>query len=242
VTLGTFNQFFYRRLKPGARPTESPDDPNRLVSAADCRLMAFETVTEATRLWIKGREFTVGRLFGPGYRSLADRYAGGALAIFRLAPQDYHRFHCPVDGVIGAMSYIAGEYHTVNVSALSSIEYFTFISVLQPQAIRTGLDVYGENARKVVPIDSPQFGKVMAVCVGATMVGSIVTTVHEGQVVKRGDEFGYFAFGMFFLLPRPYILLKIVLKVGQPLWSSSRKAPWIGTKTLWLMAVPLWRP
>ncbi|EIN06937.1 hypothetical protein PUNSTDRAFT_70671 [Punctularia strigosozonata HHB-11173 SS5] len=174
----TFNQFFYRRLKPGSRPVESPNDPTRLVSCADCRLMTFETVSEATRLWIKGREFTVGRLFGPGYRNLAERYAGGALAIFRLAPQDYHRFHSPVDGVIGAMSYIAGEYHTVN-----------------PQAIRTGLDVYGENARKVVPIDSPQFGKVMAVCVGATMVGSIITTVQEGQQVKRGDEFGYFAFG-----------------------------------------------
>jgi Phosphatidylserine decarboxylase len=55
--------------------------------------------------------------------------------------------------------------------------------------------VYGENARKIVPIDSPQFGRVMAVCVGAMMVGSIKTTVEEGQFVKKGDEFGYFAFG-----------------------------------------------
>ena len=65
----------------------------------------------------------------------------------------------------------------------------------QPQAIRTTLDVYGENARKIVPIDSPQFGRVMAVCVGAMMVGSIKTTVSEGDRVKRGEEFGYFAFG-----------------------------------------------
>lgn len=55
--------------------------------------------------------------------------------------------------------------------------------------------MYGENARKVVPIDSPQFGKVMAVCVGAMMVGSINTTVQEGDHVSRGQEFGYFAFG-----------------------------------------------
>ncbi len=55
--------------------------------------------------------------------------------------------------------------------------------------------MYGENVRKIVPIDSPQFGRVMAVCVGAMMVGTIVTTVEEGQEVKRGDEFGYFAFG-----------------------------------------------
>ena len=66
---------------------------------------------------------------------------------------------------------------------------------LQPQAIRTGLDVYGENARKIVPIDSPHFGRVMCVCIGAMMVGSIVTTVNEGDTIARGQEFGYFAFG-----------------------------------------------
>src|ERR1700753_2263420 len=66
---------------------------------------------------------------------------------------------------------------------------------LQPQAIRTALDVYGEMVRKVVPIDSRQFGGVFAVCIGAMMVGSIKTTVEEGQEVKRGEEFGYFAFG-----------------------------------------------
>ncbi|KAH8092634.1 phosphatidylserine decarboxylase-domain-containing protein [Cristinia sonorae] len=174
----TFNEFFYRKLKPDARPVENPEDPYRLVSGADCRLMAFETVQEATRLWIKGREFTVSRLLGEKHRAEADKYVGGALCIFRLAPQDYHRFHVPVDGVIGPMTDISGEYYTVN-----------------PQAIRTALDVYGENVRKIVPIDSPQFGRVMMVCVGAMMVGSIKMTVEEGQQVKRGQEFGYFAFG-----------------------------------------------
>ncbi|KAI5116381.1 hypothetical protein M0805_005878 [Coniferiporia weirii] len=174
----TFNEFFYRKLRPDARPVEAPDDPTRLVSAADCRMMAFETVSEATRLWIKGREFTVARLLGETYRDQFDRYAGGALAIFRLAPQDYHRFHSPVDGKVGPMTDISGEYYTVN-----------------PQAIRTTLDVYGENVRKIVPIDSPVFGRVMAICVGAMMVGSIKATVQEGEEVGRGQEFGYFAFG-----------------------------------------------
>ncbi|KIM63511.1 hypothetical protein SCLCIDRAFT_117153 [Scleroderma citrinum Foug A] len=174
----TFNEFFYRKLKPTARPIDGPEDPSRLVSAADCRLMVFDSVTEATRLWIKGREFTVPRLLGDAYRDEVERYYHGALAIFRLAPQDYHRFHVPVDGRIGRISDIVGEYYTVN-----------------PQAVRSALDVYGENARKIIPIDSPQFGLVMAVCVGAMMVGSIRTVVEEGQTVARGDELGYFAFG-----------------------------------------------
>lgn len=79
-------------------------------------MMAFESVSEAQRLWIKGREFTVSRLLGENYKDCAGRYTGGAVAIFRLAPQDYHRFHSPVDGVIGKMTDIAGEYYTVNVS------------------------------------------------------------------------------------------------------------------------------
>ena len=77
--------------------------------------MAFETVNEATRLWIKGREFSISRLLGDSYKDEVDKYIGGAVAIFRLAPQDYHRFHSPVDGTIGKMTYISGEYYTVNV-------------------------------------------------------------------------------------------------------------------------------
>ncbi|PVF95541.1 hypothetical protein CPB86DRAFT_863907 [Serendipita vermifera] len=173
-----FNEFFYRKLKPDARPVADPDDPRTVVSAADCRLMAFDTVNDATRIWIKGREFTVARLLGERYKDEVQNYDGGALVIFRLAPQDYHRFHSPVDGKIGPMTYISGEYYTVN-----------------PQAIRTQLDVYGENARKIVPIDTPIFGRVFCACIGAMMVGTIQTTVNEGDEIKRGQEFGYFAFG-----------------------------------------------
>jgi phosphatidylserine decarboxylase len=79
----TFNQFFYRKLKPDARPIADPEDPGRLVSCADCRMMAFETVSEATRIWIKGREFSVARLLGPEYKSVIHKFEGGALGIFR---------------------------------------------------------------------------------------------------------------------------------------------------------------
>jgi len=117
LSVGNFNQFFYRKLKPSARPVEALNDPYRLVSAADCRLMVFAAVHDATKIWIKGRDFSVARLLGDAYKQDVDRYVGGALAIFRLAPQDYHRFHSPVDGKIGKMTYISGEYYTVNVSA-----------------------------------------------------------------------------------------------------------------------------
>ena len=74
------------------------------------------------------------------------------------------------------------------------------------------MDVYGENARKIVPIDSPQFGRVMAVCIGAMMVGSIKTTVAEGDFVKRGQEFGYFAFGALSLSADRVVVLTFVCR------------------------------
>jgi len=73
---------------------------------------------------------------------------------------------------------IEGEYYTVN-----------------PMAIRSTLDVYGENIRVVVPIDSVAHGRVMVICVGAMMVGSTVITRRTGENVRRAEELGYFKFG-----------------------------------------------
>ncbi|SPQ22080.1 52e609c5-0146-48e8-b2d6-0625e77bde05 [Thermothielavioides terrestris] len=174
-----FNEFFYRALKPGSRPCSAPNNPRIIVSPADCRSVVFNRIETATQVWIKGREFSVRRLLGNAYPEDVARYEnGGALGIFRLAPQDYHRFHVPVDGVMRQPRTIAGEYYTVN-----------------PMAIRSALDVYGENVRVLVPIDSPEFGRVMVICVGAMMVGSTVITRTEGEEVRRAEELGYFKFG-----------------------------------------------
>ncbi|PGH09435.1 phosphatidylserine decarboxylase [Blastomyces parvus] len=174
----SFNEFFYRALKPGARPCSAPNNPKIVVSPADCRSVVYDRIDEATKIWVKGREFSVERLLGKAYPEDAKRYKNGALGIFRLAPQDYHRFHIPVDGVMGTPITIEGEYYTVN-----------------PMAIRSALDVYGENVRIIVPIDSVEHGRVMVICVGAMMVGSTVITAEAGQKVARGDELGYFKFG-----------------------------------------------
>ncbi|KAI9892940.1 MAG: hypothetical protein M1814_000824 [Vezdaea aestivalis] len=174
----SFNEFFYRALKPNARPCSAPENSKIIVSPADCRSVVFNRLDDATSIWVKGREFSIARLLGDAYPEDAKRYAGGALGIFRLAPQDYHRFHIPVDGVMGAPKLIKGEYYTVN-----------------PMAIRSALDVYGENIRIIVPIDSVEHGRVMVICVGAMMVGSTVITAEAGSKVSRAQELGYFKFG-----------------------------------------------
>ena len=138
----------------------------------------FNQLDIARSIWVKGRDFTLERLLGNAYPDDVSRYQNGALGIFRLAPQDYHRFHIPVDGVMGEPKLIEGEYYTVN-----------------PMAIRSALDVYGENIRVLVPIDSTHHGRVMVVCVGAMMVGSTVITRRPGEKVARAEELGYFKFG-----------------------------------------------
>ncbi|KAF9180935.1 hypothetical protein BGZ51_005793 [Haplosporangium sp. Z 767] len=172
----TFNEFFYRKLKPNARTLSSPGDDRVAVSVADCRMTCFQTISDAQKFWIKGRQFTVARLLGD--EALAKKYEGGSLAIFRLAPQDYHRFHIPVRGILSEPKSIDGEYFTVN-----------------PMSIRSHLDVYGENKRVISTIESQEFGTVAYCSIGAMMVGSIVLTTVAGQEVKRMEEHGYFAFG-----------------------------------------------
>ncbi|KAF9353041.1 hypothetical protein BGX26_009181 [Mortierella sp. AD094] len=171
-----FNEFFYRKLKPNARVLSSPTNDNVAVSVADCRMTCFQTISDATKFWIKGKLFTIAKLLGD--ELLAKKYEGGSLAIFRLAPQDYHRYHIPVKGILSEPKLIEGEYYTVN-----------------PMAIRSALDVYGENKRVVSTIESKEFGTVAYVAIGAMMVGSIVLTTKGGQAVERMDEHGYFAFG-----------------------------------------------
>uniref|UniRef100_A0A7C8YEX9 Phosphatidylserine decarboxylase proenzyme 2 n=2 Tax=Opuntia streptacantha TaxID=393608 RepID=A0A7C8YEX9_OPUST len=173
----TFNEFFIRELKPGVRPIACMDRDDVAVCAADSRLMAFKTVEESTRFWIKGRKFSIEGLLGKDISS--SPFIDGTLVIFRLAPQDYHRFHLPVSGTVEQFVDIAGSLYTVNPIAVNS-KY---------------CNVFTENKRTVAIISTADFGKVAFVAIGATMVGSITFTKEEGDYVKKGDEFGYFSFG-----------------------------------------------
>lgn len=175
-SFANFNEFFYRKLKPTARKIAEPGNPKVAVSPADCRLHVFQAIDQATSIWIKGKNFNLNNLLKD--EQLAAKFAGGSLVIARLAPQDYHRFHLPVDCIIGPTRSYDGALYTVN-----------------PIAIREEVDVYTENKRNLTLLNSTEFGTVGYVSVGATMVGSIRITSKENQAAKKGDEHGFFAFG-----------------------------------------------
>ncbi|VEU21946.1 DEKNAAC102944 [Brettanomyces naardenensis] len=172
---GSFNEFFSRKFNPGTRKVDAPDRSEVVVSCADSRMTVFHTVSLSRQIWVKGRDFKIAKLMG---ELPAGKFNNGAIAIARLAPQDYHRFHSPVCGEVIKISHIEGEYYTVN-----------------PMAIRSKLDVFGENVRTIIHIKTEQFGMVVLCAVGAMMVGSIRMTCSVGDDLKKGDELGYFKFG-----------------------------------------------
>jgi len=170
----TFNEFFYRALKPAVRPIAAGE--NVAVFPADGRHLAFPNVDAAEGFYVKGAKFTLAELFGDA--ALAEKFAGGAMLISRLCPVDYHRFHFPVSGTPGEPRLIKGSLYSVS-----------------PVALRQRLRYLVENKRVVTSIASPQFGTVAMIEVGATNVGSIRQSFLPGRAVAKGDEKGLFAFG-----------------------------------------------
>jgi phosphatidylserine decarboxylase len=170
----TFNEFFYRALKAGARPI-APGD-RVAVLPADGRHLAFQTYDATEGFYAKGQRFDLAAFLGDP--ALATEFGGGALLISRLCPVDYHRFHFPVSGTPGEPRLINGWLYSVS-----------------PIALRRNLAYLWENKRTVTLVESPVFGRVAMVEVGATMVGSILQTFVPGRAVAKGEEKGLFKFG-----------------------------------------------
>ena len=171
---GSFNEFFYRRLRPEARPIVSGET----VAAfpADGRHLGIQNVSVADTFYIKGQSFNLEAFLGD--RNLADEFEGGALLISRLCPVDYHRFHFPVGGTPGMAHTLSGSLRSVS-----------------PLALRRKLSILWENRRVLTEIASEAFGKVLVVEIGATCVGGIHQTYDPESPVQKGDEKGYFSFG-----------------------------------------------
>ena len=170
----TFNEFFYRRLRPEARPIDP--NPEVAVLPADGRHLGFPDLAAAEGFFVKGQRFDLAAFLGDP--ELARRYARGTAVFSRLCPVDYHRFHFPVDGTPHAPHRTGGWLWSVN-----------------PVALRRQLGYLWENRRWQCRIESPRFGEVRMIEIGATNVGSAEYTFIPGRPVAKGAEKGFFRFG-----------------------------------------------
>ena len=167
----SFNDFFTRGLRPGARPVDP--DPLALVSPCDSRLLALDITPDLT-FQIKGGDYSVSSLLRN--RRLAEDFAGGRCLIFRLCVDDYHRYCYFDDGSKGGNIPLPGRYYTVRPVALEHRDFFK------------------ENSREYTVMATRHFGKAVQVEVGATFVGRIEN--HHGVCsFRRGEEKGMFLFG-----------------------------------------------
>ena len=170
----SFNDFFYRELKEGARVIDYSQEV--LTSPADGKILVFENLDKDKEFYIKGDRFTLEEFFAS--EELAQKYKDGIFMIIRLAPIDYHRFHFPTDGIISESKLINGVYYSVST-----------------HAIKKNFRILCENKREYSILKSEKFGDIAMFEVGATMVGGIKQSYQPNSFIKKGEEKGYFYFG-----------------------------------------------
>jgi len=186
----SFNEFFTRALKPGARPLAQAD----YVCPVDGRISQFGAIEDDQIFQAKGHKFTTTALVG-GDRALADQFRHGSFANLYLSPRDYHRIHMPCDGKLTRMIYIPGDLFSVN-----------------PTTARGIPGLFARNERVVCVFDTAA-GPFVMTLVGATIVGSMATVWHgvvnpprqptlcewtyadRDIVLKKGEELGRFLLG-----------------------------------------------
>lgn len=182
----SFDSFFTRSLREGARAVEGGDDT--LVSPADGRLDSIGPVDRDATFLVKGRPYRVGELVGSDEE--AKRYEGGAGCVIYLSPRDYHRVHTPVSGKLTAIRSLPGDYYPVNSLGIDHVK-----------------NLFAINRRVAITIDeSPDFGRVSLVMVAAMIVGRITARGVDArdvplgehalsESISKGEELGVFHLG-----------------------------------------------
>ncbi len=156
----TFNAFFTRALKPGARPIS--EEPTTIVSPVDGKISQLGKIDQQKIFQAKGHHFNLTALLG-GDSQRAEPFVDGTFATIYLSPRDYHRIHMPITGTLREMVYIPGRLYPVN-----------------DPAVHTVPGLFARNER-VAAIFNTEIGPMAMVLVGALFVGSI-ETVWAGEI------------------------------------------------------------
>ncbi|HEX7888013.1 MAG TPA: archaetidylserine decarboxylase [Ramlibacter sp.] len=195
----SFNDFFTRPLREGARPVGNAP----FICPVDAAISQFGPIEHDQLFQAKGHSYSTRALVG-GDQALAHRFDHGHFATLYLAPKDYHRIHMPCEGRLKRMIYVPGDLFSVN-----------------PLTARHVPSLFARNERVVCEFDCAH-GPMVMVLVGATIVGSMATVWHgvvnpprtreprewryddQDIVIAKGAEMGRFLLGstVILLFPR----------------------------------------
>lgn len=195
ASYNTFNDFFTRPLKAGARPLANVS----FICPVDGAISQFGKIDHNQLFQAKGHTYTAEMLLA-GNTTLAKKFTDGAFACLYLSPKDYHRIHMPCDGLLKSMSYVPGDLFSVNPNTAANVP-----------------NLFARNERVVCEFESAEHGTFVMVLVGATIVGSMATVWHDSVnkvinpprskkirtwqyadhniALKQGDEMGRFLLG-----------------------------------------------
>lgn len=187
----SFNDFFTRELKEGARTIVKND--RHLISPVDGCISEMGPINEGRLLQAKGAFFSLLTLCA-GDKNLASHFDNGSFLTAYLSPKDYHRFHMPYTGRLLEMIYVPGDLFSVNRGSVRNVP-----------------ELFARNER-VICVFETAIGKMAVIAVGAMIVGSIAMTWHgvvapDGRSIQhwvydekeiqlqQGDEMGRFLLG-----------------------------------------------
>lgn len=208
----SFNEFFTRALREGARPLAESD----FICPVDGAISQFGAIEDDQIIQAKGHRYSTTALVG-GDQTLAAQFAHGSFATLYLSPRDYHRIHMPCDGRLTRMIYVPGALFSVN-----------------PATARGVPGLFARNERVVCVFES-SFGPFVLVLVGATIVGSMATVWHgvvnpprsakvrewhyqdREIILKKGEEMGRFLLGSTVVMLFPQGVLEF-----NPEWTATR--------------------
>jgi len=208
----SFNDFFTRPLKPGARPIAAAP----FVCPVDAAISQFGPIERDQLFQAKGHSYSTRALVG-GDQALAHRFEHGHFATLYLAPKDYHRIHMPCDGRLKRMIYVPGDLFSVN-----------------PLTARHVPSLFARNERVVCEFECAH-GPMVLVLVGATIVGSMATVWHgivnpprtrdvrewryedRDITLAKGEEMGRFLLGSTVVMLFPKNILTFT-----PDWAPTR--------------------
>ncbi len=214
-SFASFNEFFTRELKDGARPIAEGE--GLLVSPADGAVSQLGKIELGKVFQAKGRDFSVTTLLG-GDTERASKFLNGEFATIYLSPKDYHRVHMPCAGKLLETVYVPGDLFSVNPTTAQGVD-----------------GLFARNERLVCMFET-EYGPMAMVLVGAMIVAGI-ETVWSGQVcplpkkaqvqdytqsevrLEKGQEMGRFKLGSTVVLCFPEDSVKFLeeIKAESPL-------------------------
>jgi phosphatidylserine decarboxylase len=161
----SFNAFFTRALKPGARTPDA--DPRALLMPADGHISQCGAIVDGRIFQAKGQGFTAAQLLGS--EADAAPFRDGSFATVYLSPRDYHRVHMPWTGTLRETVHVPGRLFSVGTDAVASVP-----------------GLFARNERLVCHFDT-DFGPMVQVMVGALLVSGVETVWSGVEIPAYGD-------------------------------------------------------